>query len=205
MRPFVLSLSACFLVLGAAWAQTTSRSGNAPQIPYGQSIRRFELPFYEGGVLKWRLSAALATGKSLNRAETTDMKIELYDDDKVTTTITSPKADLYSSERRMRTKNTVRIERSDLEATAQKCDFDYESKQYNLSENVRVVLKNFDASTGLGPPAKQASPGVPSAGLPAPMPLLSPAHPDDSLLNSPGAYSTGSTNTSPGAPAPNHP
>jgi hypothetical protein len=204
MRPFVLSLSACFLVLGAARAQTGSGGGSVPQIPYGQSYKNFEFPFYENGDLKWKLSAALATGKSLNRAETIDMKIEIYENDKVTTTITSPKADLYSSERRMRTKNTVRIERADLEATARKCDFDYVSKQYNLQDHVRVVLKNFDASAGLGPPGKHA-PAAPSANTTAPAPPRISPHADDSLLDSPGAYSN-STNAGPVAPsAPGHP
>jgi hypothetical protein len=200
MRPFVLSLSACFLVLSAAWAQTTSNSGNIPQIPYGQSYDNFKFPFYESGQLKWVLSAAKATGVSLNCAEVTDMKIEVYDNGKVTTTITSPKADLYSTDRRMRTKNTVRIERSDLEATAQRCDFDLVSKQYLLRDNVRVILKNFDATSGLGPSGKHA-PASPATPPPAfgPTPPAS-AHASDSLLDSPGAYSN-STNAGPVSPS----
>ena len=205
MRPFVLSLFTCFLVLSAAWAQTTSGNGNTPQIPYGQSYKNFEFPFYEAGQLKWILSATQATGVSLNRAEVTDMKIDVYDNGKVTTTITSPKADLYSTDRRMRTKNTVRIERSDLEATSQRCDFDLISKQYHMQDNVRVVLKNFDATSGLGPTSKKAStsPGTP---MPAPQttlgpgPVPSPSHGNDSLLDSPGAYSN-STNVGPISPA----
>jgi hypothetical protein len=189
-------------VLSVAWAQTTPGGANVPQIPYGQSYKNFEFPFYEGGVLKWILSATQATGVSLNRAETTDMKIEVYDAGKVTTTITSPKADLYASEHRMRTKNTVRIERADMEATSQRCDFDLLSKQYNLHDNVRVVLKNFDATAGLGSSAKRADTSpVPRPAQPRVfLPMPGAVHPNDSLLDSPGAYSS-SNNSGPSAPA----
>ena len=81
---------------------------------------------------------------TVNRAETTDLKIDLYTNGKVTTTILSPKADLYVAERVMRTKNTVQVERADLEATAQACDFDLINKKYILRQNVHVLLKNFD-------------------------------------------------------------
>jgi hypothetical protein len=205
MRPFVLSFYACFLVLGAAGAQTTSDSGNVPGIPYGQTYRNFEFPLYEGGVLKEKLSATQATGMSLNRAEVTDMVIQIFEDGKVTTTITSPNADLYSADRRMRTKNTVRIERSDMDATSQRCDFDLISKQYVLRDKVRVVLKNFDATSGLGSSGKGASrasaaPAAPPRPAFGPLPPA-PAHGDDSLLESPGAYSNG-TNIGPISPAP---
>ena len=206
MRPFVLSLSAWFLVLSAAWAQPTSGGGNMPQIAYGQNYRNFEFPCYEGGVLKYTLTATEATGRSLNRAETTDLKIEVYDSGKVTTTITSPKADLYSSDRRMETKNTVRIVRADLDATARQCEFDLLSKKYNLRDNVRVVLKNFDATAGLGPLGTSATAAPKAKSPPAfgPVPPVH-AHPDDSLLETPGAYSN-STNLGPVAPAaPAHP
>jgi hypothetical protein len=196
-------LAACFLALSAACAQSTS-GGSLPQIPYGQTYRNFQLPYYDGGVLKWQLSAALATGVSLNRAEVTDMKIELFTDGKVTTTVTSPKADLYSSERRMQTKKTVRIDRSDLAATAQRCDFDLVSKQYVLTDHVRVVLKNFDATSGLGPQHSSSAPSA-SAVTPRPGPgpvAPAPAHGNDSLFDSPGAYSNSSTNLGPIAPTP---
>ena len=198
----VLSLSACFLVLGVAKAQTASDSGGIPQIPYGQTYKNFEFPLYEHGVLKYKLYATQATGVSLNRAETTDMRIEVYENGQVTTTITSPKADLYSTERRMRTKNTVRIVRTDMVATAQRCDFDLVSKKYLLHDSVRVVLKNFDATSSLGASGKHASgsPTTSSAPVLKTMPPPASIHANDSLLDSPGAYANG-TNASPIAPA----
>src|SRR5471032_1761981 len=117
MRPLLLSLGACILVLGAAWAQNTGDSRNAPQLPVGQTFKQFEYPTFQDGKLKSTLYATEATGITLNRAETTDLKIQIYDNGAVTTTVTSPKADLYVAEQKMRTKNTVHIERADTEAT----------------------------------------------------------------------------------------
>jgi hypothetical protein len=184
MRHLVLSIGFCILILGAAWAQNEG-DDSAHQIPVGQVFKNFEFPRYEDGQLKYTLSAPQATGITQNRAETIDLKIELYTNGAVTTTITSPKADLYIAERKMRTKNTVRIERSDMVATAQTCDFDVYAKKYLLRTNVRVVLKNFDAGKSASFDNTSASaPTVPTA--PAPRSTPNP----DSLLDSPGAYSS---------------
>ncbi|HEY0257776.1 MAG TPA: hypothetical protein VGC39_10065, partial [Candidatus Methylacidiphilales bacterium] len=139
------------------------------------------------------------------------LKIELYNLGKVSTTITSPKADLYLAERRMRTKNTVLVERDDMEATAQTCDFDQTNKKYLLRENVKVVLKNFDA--GIKPlSASSSSPAPPSGSAPAvdnaagatpSLPLrTAPPNParNDSVLDIPGAYAN--TNVMPTTPTP---
>ncbi len=156
------------------------------------------------------MNAIEARGITLNRAEATNLKIEVYDNGAITTTITSPKADLYVNEQKMRTKNTVLIERSDMEATSQDCDFDVKSKKYLLRNHVRVLLKHFDISMN---PATAASskPGAPgsktSAPVPAPetaptstpAPVPAPARNDDSLLTSPGSYSD--TNSAPIPPS----
>jgi hypothetical protein len=187
------------LVLGATWAQNTSDSGNMPQLPVGQTFKQFEFPIYQEGKLKATLDATEARGITLNRAETTDLKIQIYDNGAVTTTITSPKADLYVNEQKMRTKNTVQIERTDLEATSQDCDFDLKTKKYLLRNNVKVLLKHFDLSltpaNGAAPPAStHTSTGVP------PIPALPhPARNRDSLLSSPGSYAD--TNSAPIPPS----
>ena len=106
MRLLLLSLTACLLLLGAAWAQNTGESENMPQLPVGQTFKQFEYPMYQDGKLKATLSADTATGITLNRAETSDLIIKVYDNGAVTTTITSPKADLLVNEQKMRTKNT---------------------------------------------------------------------------------------------------
>jgi beta-lactamase regulating signal transducer with metallopeptidase domain/ankyrin repeat protein len=76
-------------------AQTSGTDNSVSQPPVGQVYKDFQFPFYQDGRLKFKLTAAAAKGITINRAETTDLKIDLYDNDKVTTTITSPKADLY--------------------------------------------------------------------------------------------------------------
>jgi hypothetical protein len=213
-----LSLCAGAMTFGVASAQTTAGGGNAPQIPYGQTFKDFQFPLYQNGQLSAMLSAVSAKGTTLNRAETTDLKIQVYESGKVATTITSPKADLYLAERIMRTKNTVQIERSDIEATAQSCDFNLQTKKYLLRDNVKVTLKNFDATlhapgasapstssrNETRPPAPVSVPApVTDSSLASPPLSLAPAPPSRnsaSLLDSPGAYSSG-TNVAPTQPA----
>jgi hypothetical protein len=192
-----------------AWGQAPSGGGNVPQIPFGQTYKDFQFPMYQKGQLAYTLTAVSARGITINRAEAKDVKIDLYTDGKVTTTITSPDADLYLADRKMRSKNTVQIERADLEATAQVCDFDLGEKKYLLRQNVRVLLKHFDvgaspktvtppATTGVSPTA----PAVPPA--PEPMPTLDEPPPPppsgtrtsrtgESLLDVPGASASPST------------
>jgi Lipopolysaccharide-assembly, LptC-related len=158
--------------------------------------------------LKYTLFATEATGITLNRAATMNLKIDVYDNGQKTTTITSPKADLYVSEQKMRTKNTVHIERADMDATSQECDFDVKAKVFRLRTHVKVLLKHFDVGAGTsgtattaksaGPatldplPANNAAAGlVPDTSRPAPI--------DDSILPSPGAYSD--TNAAPLPPS----
>jgi len=167
MRLLLFSLGAAALALGAVRAQSTGDSGNARQLPVGQTFKQFQFPDYENGVLKSTLYATEATGITLNRAEAKNLKIQLYENGVVTTTITSPDADLYVSDEKMRTKNTVKIDRADLTATSQDCDFDKKARKYVLRDNVKVLLKHFDISFT---PANGATPAPasshPSAGAP---------------------------------------
>jgi len=198
MRPLLLSFAACILVLGAVWAQNAGEGGNMPQLPVGQTFKQFEFPIYQDGKLKATLDATEARGITLNRAETTDLKIQIYDNGAVTTTVTSPKADLYVNEQKMRTKNTVQIERPDMEATSQDCDFDLKTKKYVLRTNVKVVLKHFNLSST---PANGAAPApAPATVPPAPRPASAhPARSKESLLDSPGSYAD--TNSAPIPPS----
>jgi hypothetical protein len=209
MRPFLLSLSLCLLALPATVAQTSPGGANLPQIPFGQVYKDFQFPLYQNGQLSATFSAVSATGVTINRAETLDLKIDLYTAGKVTTTITSPKADLYVGERIMRTKNTVHIERADLTATAQSCDFDLVSKKYLLRQNVRVLLKHFDIGSeskdanSVLPRTSSSSPGSMPETPPPPQPDESmipiPNHPGESPIDIPGASAT--TNAAPSSPS----
>jgi hypothetical protein len=197
MRPLILSVAGGLVLAGVAWAQSSGNNSGVSQLPVGQVYKDFQFPYYENGVLKFIMTADEAKGITVNRAEATDLKIEIYENGKVTTTITSPKADLYVADRKMRTHpgspstgNTVLISRTDLDATAQFCDFDLAEKQYTLRNNVKVTLKNFDAGKSMPKPADATSGAAGPAPLPpAPVPP-EPADHDEMLLNSPGAYSS---------------
>jgi hypothetical protein len=204
MRLLILRIGCWAAMTGAAAAQSsTSDSSSVTQLPVGQVYKDFQFPLYQDGQLKFTLAATEAKGITINRAETTDVKINLYDSGKLTTTITSPKADIYVADRKMRTNNTVRIVRADMDATAQICDFDLLTKQYLLRTNVKVILKNFDAGVGLsGKPAPApggASPAHPLSDAPSlSTPSIVPSAPStktDSILESPGSFS--STNAAP--------
>jgi hypothetical protein len=192
MRLLSLSFGLAALAPGAflpqALAQSSGDSGSAPQLPVGQTFKEFEYPIYQDGKLKATLSATTATGITLNRAETTNLKINTYENGAVTTTITSPKADLYVAEQKMRTKNTVEIDRPDMNATSQACDFDLKTKKYVMRTNVKVILKHFDVSLTPAKGTTTAS-GAATAATPPPASAPQPARNDAAMLDSPGAYS----------------
>jgi hypothetical protein len=193
-----------------ACAQSSSSghdAGSMPQIPFGQTYKDFQFPVYQKGQLAYTFTAATATGVTINRADATDVKIDVYTGDKVTTAITSPRADIYVADRKMRTKNTVKIERADLEATSQVCDFDLVTRKFLLRQNVRVVLKNFDVGASSQTPAAPRTARSPAAGSPAPgappdsvtEPMAPTTRNGDSLMDVPGATAT--TNSAPMAPS----
>jgi hypothetical protein len=203
MRPLLLSLEVCALALSSVLAQTTGDNGGGPELPVGQTFKQFTYPIYQNGQLKSTLYAVQATGITLNRAEATDLTIKTFDpgnDQVAATTITSPKADLYVNEQKMRTKNTVLIERSDLEASSQDCDFDLKTKKYVLRDHVKVTLKHFDVSLSPAttPPGGKGQPSPAAAVTPTPA-LADPAHDNRSILDTPGTYSD--TNSAPIPPS----
>jgi hypothetical protein len=207
MRPLILSVAGWLGCSGAMWAQQAAAPTAAPapsdsgisQLPVGQVYKQFQFPYYQAGQLKFVLTASDATGITLNRADTHNMEIDLYDQGKKTTTITSPDADLYVADRKMRTHKTVQVNRPDLVATSQLCDFDLLSKQYVMRTNVKVVLLHFDAGQSAsahpaGPSVAAAPvPGVPPAEPPSiPRPVVPPPpsvpNGEGNLIDSPGAY-----------------
>jgi hypothetical protein len=209
MRRLVLSwgVGACALFAGVSLAQNAGGPGaGAQSLPVGQTFRNFSFPVYgPDGQMRYSFFATAATGVTLNRAEADNLRIDVFENGQKTTTITSPKADLYVAEQKMRTKNTVQIERSDMEATSQDCDFDVKQKSFFLRTNVKVLLKHFNVGAGAPGTAKTPGPAAPTTGttpaapqhdnaaaLPAPS---SPMPTDESILPSPGAYSDTSTDT----------
>jgi len=208
MRLLILSAAGWLAWAGAARAQSAgSTDSGVTQLPVGQTYKQFEFPYYQAGQLKFVLTAADAKGITINRADTHDLKIDLYTDGKVTTTITSPDADLYVADQKMRTHHTVRIVRPDLTATSQFCDFDLVSKQYLMRNSVKVTLLHFDAGKSTDPASSGAAPlaavpvkpapdvpaAIPRANVPPPPTV--PTGEGEGLIDSPGAYA--STNAAP--------
>lgn len=204
------SLAICLLALDIAGAEPVRQgpgdpdNSSIPQIPFGQTYKNFQFPLYDGMILKAKLSAEAATGTTLNRADTTNLKIELYTNDKVTTTITTPRGDLYPAERRLRTKTGVHVVQNDLDATSDVADFDLIGRKYFLQNHVKVTLIHFDTSpksTAPGVHPAKLAPNSAATAPPGAVPILSPALPaDNSLPDMPGAYSN--TNAAPTNPAP---
>jgi hypothetical protein len=210
MRPLILSVAGWLgwsIALGAPTPATppppAPSDTGVSQLPVGQVYKQFQFPYYQAGQLKFVLTATDATGITINRADTHDLKIDIYSEGKVTTTITSPDADLYVADRKMRTRNTVRVVRPDLVATSQLCDFDLLSKQYFMSKSVKVTLLHFDAGKSVSSsPATATTPAsasvVPKAPPAAPLSIPRPFVPpppsvppgEGDLIDSPGAYST---------------
>lgn len=173
-------MAAAGAALALAQGTTGDSPSSTPELPVGQVFKQFEFPAYQDGKLKYTLYASEAKGMTLNRADTSDLKIQIYDNGAVTTTITSPRADLFVGEQRMRTKNTVQVERSDMTATSKECDFNVKDKKFVMRNNVRVVLKHFDLSQNTGgAPAKTSGDETPSPAAandtPAPAPASMPA------------------------------
>lgn len=159
MKPFTLSLISCALFLGLSLAQTTDEVGS-PQLPVGQTFKNFTFPSYKDGQLNYTFYAEQATGVTINRAVATNVKIELYENNVITTIITSPQADIYIGDKKLRTKNTIKIIRSDMEATAQIADFDLVTKKYLLRQNVKVILKNFNINAAVAAPGTSPNPAA---------------------------------------------
>ena len=192
MRPQLLSLALCLSALAAARAQDSEQGGNAPQLPVGQVFKRFEFPQYQDGKLKATFDATEAKGITLNRAETTNLRITIYDTNSKgdKTTVTSPNADLYVAEQKMRTKSGVQIQNADMTATSKECDFDLKTKKYLLRTDVKVVLTHFNLSTDNGTkPAPTAKTSPVEGGPVAPHPTQDAAPSTD-------------TDTAPVLPAP---
>lgn len=199
MRLLTLSMAGALVaVVAAARAQSSAPSSpsDVTQLPVGQVYKDFEYPYWESGQLKFTLSATEAKGITINRAETSNVKIDLYTNGKVTTTITSPNADIYVADKKMRTHHTVRIERADVVATAQFCDFDLAEKQYTLRDHVKVILLHFDTKGAAPGQTSGAAMGVPPTAAPSSAPVPPSSGGADSLLESPGSYSS-ETNKAP--------
>jgi hypothetical protein len=79
-----------------------------------------------------------------NRTEVTNIKVELFDEGKVTTVMTSPLCDLWRTEGRVTTKSGIILKRDNLEMQSESADWLYKEKKGVLKGNVKVVVSNFE-------------------------------------------------------------
>ncbi|MDD2677221.1 MAG: hypothetical protein PHP75_07125 [Methylacidiphilaceae bacterium] len=137
----LLLLSAIALCSWAvASAPATARADSA-SIPLGSVVKEFRLPQRntQGG-LDGVITGREAHAISVNRTEIIDMKIELYDQGKIGTTILSPRCDLWKLEDRLSTQSGAVVERPDLRLTSQIMDWEVAEHRGVFRQNVRVVL-----------------------------------------------------------------
>lgn len=174
--PREVSLSPAFLLLALCWAVILAFSersaADSASIPLGSVVKEFRLPQRNSqGQLDGIITGREARAISVNRTEILDMKIDLYDQGKVSTTILSPRCDLWKLEGRLSTQSGAVIERPDLRLTSQIMDWEVGGHRGVFRQNVRVVLYHLP----LAKPARQESAGNGAPALrPGGAPLLKP-------------------------------
>ncbi|KIE58379.1 hypothetical protein A946_07800 [Methylacidiphilum kamchatkense Kam1] len=139
---------------------------DSPSLPLGAVIKNFILPQRNAeGKLQATIHGEEAVAVSVNRIEIRKMKIELFDNDRVTTTILSPRCDFWKLDNRLSTKNGAEIERKDLKLTSNIMDWEIDNRKGIFRENVRMVLYKLP----LGKSNQKKEPSSPSH---APTPSL---------------------------------
>jgi hypothetical protein len=133
-----LSLILLLLSLLSSQAQVTPA-------PLGSTVKGFVLPQRNAeGKLEANITGDTAKVVSVNRTEIYGLKIQLYEGDTVMTTITAPRSDLWTLENRLTGRDGVRVERGDLEITAQMVEWEPKQQRAILRKEVRVVIKEMD-------------------------------------------------------------
>ncbi len=169
------ALSLFVLCLAAALVLPRRASADSASIPLGSVVKEFRLPQRNAqGELDGIITGREARAISVNRTEILDMKIELYDQGKIGTTILSPRCDLWKLEDRLSTQSGAVIERPDLRLTSRIMDWEVGAHRGVFRQNVRVVLFHLP----LGKPTKQESaqqsvPSLRQGGAPVLKPLES--------------------------------
>lgn len=135
-------------------APSKSPTGGMTQ---GQVTKGFTLPQYQDGKPTAMISGEEARVISVNRTEITGLKVDLYEDGKVTTTITSPKSDYWTADNKMRTRFGVQISRADMVITAQTMEWEVKEQRGVLRQNVKVVLNSLDLAAPAASPSPNAT------------------------------------------------
>lgn len=150
-------------------------AADSAAIPLGSVVKEFRLPQRNAqGGLDGVISGREARAISVNRTEIMDMKIELYDQGKIGTTILSPRCDLWKLEDRLSTQSGAVVERPDLRLTSQIMDWEVGAHRGVFRQNVRVILFHLPLGKPTGQPGAQNSvPALHQGGAPLLKPLES--------------------------------
>ncbi len=128
----------------------------------GDVTRDFSFPqINDKGKVEAILTGKEARAVSVHRTQITEMKIEVYQQEKVDAVITSPKCDLWNSDQTLRTKNGVSITKTNFKLDAEAMEWEYPHRRGVFRGHVRVVLQDFDLAT----PGETKAP-LPSSSIP---------------------------------------
>lgn len=157
----ILLTTASTSLMGQAQEQTAPASAPT-NASVGQVTKGFSMPQYQDGKLSAVIAGAEARFISINRTEIKDLKVDLYEGDTISTTITSPRSDYWKEESKMLSRYGVVIKRGDMTITADMMDWNIKDQNGTLSKNVKVVLTSFDmAQPATHPDAAATAPLVP--------------------------------------------
>jgi len=111
----------------------------------GSIIRGFDFPSRDPatGKMVFRIAGDKAIVMTANRIEVHKLKIEIFNDDKVSTTIQSPISDYWRLESRLTSGTGVEILWPGVTATAKQMEWDLPKSKGMLRGNVVVVIENL--------------------------------------------------------------
>jgi len=158
----LLAVAAFFAGISSLSAQQQMSS-----MPLGSVVKGFVMPQRNAaGDLVANVTGAQANVVSLNRTQITGLKVEMYEDGKVSTTITAPACDYWTLEKRISGHDGVLVEKADVRITAAAIDWDFKTQTAVLHRDVRVVLPKFTVGAPIPASAKPAA--APAAAEPLP-------------------------------------
>lgn len=134
----------CYLL--AAWSASTGLLvAQSAQSPVGTVIRGFVLPQRNAdGEPEANLTGDEARVLTLNRTEVTNLRVELFDEGKVSVVMTTPLCDLWRDENRLESKAPVQVNRDNLEIKADQAIWYYRDKKGVFRGNVKLVISRFE-------------------------------------------------------------
>jgi hypothetical protein len=111
----------------------------------GSIIRGFDFPSRDPktGKMVFRITGEKAIVMTANRIEVHQLKIEIFNNDKVGTTVQSPVSDYWRLENRLTSNTGVEIMWPGASATSKQMEWDLPKSKGTLRGNVVVVIDNI--------------------------------------------------------------